>query len=454
MLCTHSASAIDAKQPNIVILLADDLGWSDVGFHGSDIKTPNLDKLANEGVKLKQFYVQPTCSPTRIGLMTGRYPYHIGGHICVLRPYHQHGLPLDEYMLSEVMQDAGYRTAITGKWHLGLAKRSYWPTSRGFDLAYGHLGGAIDYFEHTGYGSLDWYDQDTIPLHVEGYTTDLIGNRASQIIKDHDFEAQPLFLYVPFNAPHAPLHAKPSDIANYSGVKDEKRRTYCAQVDCMDQQIGHIVQALVEKGVARNTLVFFASDNGGYGQVADNAPLRGTKGTLFEGGVRVPSFIVWPDRLTGGRSFEPPLHIVDLLPTFSGLAGGITSKCKALDGIDFWPALANDQAMPKRDIYHNVHDSKGGRGSIRSGDWKLIVTLAEKADDGMPLENPKHVALLFDIRRDPFEQQNLATNHPEIVAALWKKIKARGPDVGDAHPYTARAPKDWVAPSDWSDAPE
>ncbi|VGO14180.1 Arylsulfatase [Pontiella desulfatans] len=452
LLCVFPALSILAERPNIVILLADDLGWADVGFHGSEIKTPNLDSLAQAGVQLKQFYVQPTCSPTRIALMTGRYPFRCGGHISVLRPWHQHGVPLDETLIAQVMKDAGYKTAITGKWHLGLARRAYWPTSRGFDLAHGCLGGAIDYFTHEGYDSLDWYDQDTIPLHEEGYSTDLIGTRASKIIIDHNFDQQPLFLYVPFNAPHSPYQAKEADIEKYSHIKDENRRIYCAMVDSMDQQIGNIIQSLKSKEVLENTLIFFASDNGGAGN-SINLPYRGNKGTPYEGGVRVPSFIHWPKGLEGGRDFDRPLHIVDLFPTFTELAQGDIAKCKPLDGINFWPALAEGKAMPKRDIIHNAKDARG-RGSIRSGDWKLILSKPERAPDGMPVADGKLMAELFNIKDDPYEQNNVVHQHPEMLETLWGRLKKRAPEIVSAAPYIARAPEGWEAPADWSNAPE
>ena len=452
VLCALLTTASAADRPNIVIFLADDLGWADVGFHADDIKTPNLDRLARSGVQLEQFYVQPTCSPTRIALMSGRYPFRCGGHISVLRPHHKHGLPLDEYLLPQVLKDAGYQTAITGKWHLGVARRAYWPTSRGFNLAYGHLGGGIDYLTHEGHGILDWYDQDTIPLREEGYSTDLIGTRASSIIAEHDFSKQPLFLYVPFNAPHSPYQAKEEDLDKYKHIKDERRKTYCAMVDCMDQNIGKIMHALEEKGATQNTLVFFASDNGG-SNASINKPLRGGKGTLYEGGTRVPSFISWPATIKGGQTFEPPLHIVDLLPTFAGLAGAETSKCKPLDGIDFWPALAQGKPLPKRDLLHNVNDPSG-RGCIRSGEWKLILSKEERKADGIPLPDSKLYAELFNIQKDPYEQENLAAAHPELVETLWNKLKSHGPEVASAKAYTAKQPEDWIAPPDWSKVPE
>ncbi|WOO43413.1 arylsulfatase [Rubellicoccus peritrichatus] len=443
------------NQPNIVILLADDLGWADVGFHNSIIRTPHMDSLARQGVILDNFYVQPTCTPTRIALMTGRYPFRTGGHICVLRAHHKHGLPLDERLLSEEMQDAGYTTAITGKWHLGLARRAYWPKSRGFDIQYGHLGGAIDYFTHEGYGTLDWVDNDDVSIHEEGYATDLIGTKASEIILEHDFTKKPLFLYVPFNAPHSPIQAKPEDIKAYSNIENKRRRTYAAMVTSMDEQIGNIAKALKEKGVFDNTLIFFSSDNGGHTDGASNKPLRRHKGTLYEGGVRVPAFIVWPDELKAGQTFDEPLHIVDLFPTLVDLAGGNTDKGKPLDGIDFWPALAKEDSLPKRDILHNVMDASG-RGSIRSGDWKLIVSRAtdKRTKDAVPLGNPKLVAELFNIKKDPYEQTNLAAEHPEIVNELWAKLKSYGPEIGDAGPYCQKAPEGWKAPADWSQIPQ
>gem|GEM_PF-628320 len=268
-----------STKPNIIVFLADDLGWHDVGYHGGEIRTPHIDAMAKQGIELDRFYTQPTCTPTRIALMTGRYPYRVGGQTCVLRSYHQHGVSLTEVFLSEKMQAAGYKTAIVGKWHLGLARKAYWPTARGFDLHYGCLGGAIDYFSHLGYGTLDWNENQNIPLHEEGYATDLIGAKAEEIIKGHDFTSQPLFLYVPFNAPHVPIQAKAEDIAAYVHIHDPKRRTYAAMVTAMDRQIGNIVQAVKDKGVINDTLVFFASDNGGHSDGSNNTPLRRGKGT-------------------------------------------------------------------------------------------------------------------------------------------------------------------------------
>lgn len=449
----HFVLAEAAPRPNIVLFLADDLGWADVGFHDSEIRTPVIDSLAKQGVVLDSFYVQPSCTPTRIALMTGRYPYHCGGQVRVLRRHHKHGAaPKDEF-LSQALQDAGYKTAITGKWHLGLARRAFWPAQRGFDLQYGHLGGAIDYFEHTGYGSLDWYSNDQIPLHEEGYATDLIGQRAVDIVSEHPFDQQPLFLYVPFNAPHTPLHAKKADIKAYASIKNKKRRAYAAMVTALDRQIGAVMSALEERGVSDQTLVMFASDNGGATGSANNEPLRGHKGTLFEGGVRVPAVVACPDLLPSGTTVSSPIHIVDLFPTFLGLAGGKTKSDTQLDGIDVWSAIANDKPLPVRDIILNVFD-ENGRGAIRRGDWKLIAEKKPNVQEGVPLGDTDLLAQLYNISEDPNEQNDLAATRPDLVQDLWHELQVHGAKVGDTRPYSEPEPPGWKPPADWSRAPE
>ena len=225
-------------------------------------------------------------------------------------------------------------------------------------------------------------------------------------------------------------------------------------VTCMDEQIGNIVQALQNKQVLDNTLIFFSSDNGGsLNSGASNGPLRKGKGSPYEGGIRVPAFINWPNSLKGGRTFDQPVHIVDLYPTLTQLAGGSTEKCLPLDGIDVWPAIADGTDLPKRDILHNVKDASG-RGSIRSGDWKLVLSKPKKAPHALPLEGSNLVAELFNIREDPYEKNDVAAQYPELIDTLWTKLKQHGPEIGDAKPYIARAPEGWVAPADWSKTPE
>ncbi|MBB6429170.1 arylsulfatase A-like enzyme [Algisphaera agarilytica] len=453
---------VQASQPNVLVILTDDMGWADVGFHGGDIPTPNIDRIASTGVILEQFYVQPTCSPTRHALMTGRYPYRYGAHICNLRSHHTHGASLDERFMSEAMQEVGYYTAVLGKWHLGMYRQAYWPTSRGFEMHYGLLSGGLDYFTHINDKvTLDWQELHADrsvwkqPLREKGYTTDLLGQRAVKLIGEHDFDQRPLFLYLSFNAPHTPMQAKPEDVKRFNHVKDSRRRTYSAMMHATDVQVGRVLDALEKRGVDDNTLVIFFSDNGGAGSNASsNEPLRGGKGSQYEGGVRVPAAVTWPGTLKPGQRFSTPLHVVDLFPTFVGLAGGDTTLGQPLDGLDFWPALSTGETLPERVIYHNVADTSG-RGSVRSGDWKFMAIKKAKAPkDSVPLPGGKLHGLLFNIAEDPNETKNLAKQRPELVDELWGKLKARGPEVVSAKEYCTSAPKGWKAPRDHSSAAE
>src|SRR5262249_12448840 len=249
-----------AGKPHIVFLLADDLGWGDVGWHGTEIKTPHLDKLAAGGVKLEQFYVQPVCSPTRAALMTGRYPMRPGLQVGVVRPWAQYGLPLEERTLAQALKEAGYVTAICGKWHLGHFRPEYLPTRRGFDHQYGHYNGAIDYFTHVRDGGFDWHRDDK-ECRDDGYSTHLLAREAARLIREHDAR-RPLFLYVPFNAAHAP-HQVPARYTEPYGQFQGPRKLYAGMVAAMDEAVGQIAAALDEKGLRGNTLILFSSDNGG-----------------------------------------------------------------------------------------------------------------------------------------------------------------------------------------------
>lgn len=462
-----AAESLDAK-PNIVVFLADDMGWADVGFNGGDIPTPNIDRIAEAGVILEHFHVQPTCSPTRHAFITGRHPFRMGAHICNLPSHHKEGPPLEERFLSQAIQDAGYYTAALGKWHLGKYRRAYWPTSRGFDMYYGMLSGSLDYFKHTNGPTLDWQELHADgsvweqPLREEGYATELLGRRAARLIEEHDFEAKPLFIYLAFNAPHTPMHAKPEDIEEFAHVPDRRRCVYSAMMHSMDTEIGRVLDALDARGVTNNTLVLFFNDNGGaHNNGSNNHPLRGGKGSGFEGGSRVPTAMAWPGKIKAGTRFSEVLHVIDLYPTFLGLAGGKTEKeglpsgadfWPALDGVDFWPALTGKEAFPARDLYQNVADPSG-RGILRSGDWKFIAIRADRApDDSIVLSNPNLHGLLFNIAEDPNETANLAEQHPERVTEMWGKLKARGPEVVSAASYCSRPPEGWQPRPDHSQA--
>jgi arylsulfatase A-like enzyme len=432
--------------PHIIILLADDLGWGDVGYHGSGIDTPNIDKLAMRGTRLNQFYVQPVCSPTRGALLTGRYPMRLGLQCGVVRPWAHHGLPLDERTLPAALKKIGYQTAIVGKWHLGHYKPGFLPLRRGFDQQYGHYNGALDYFTHIRDGGFDWHKNDR-RNDDEGYTTDLIAREAERIIAKHD-KAKPLFLYVPFNAPHTPLQAPKRHLDRYAGWPNKQRAIYAAMVTCMDEAIGDIVGALEESGYpAGNTLIFFCSDNGGIPRFGSNRELRAGKGTLYEGGVRVPAVMVWEGRLDANSEVDEPLHIVDLYPTLLNLASVSVKQPKPLDGRPAWPTIADGKPSPHEFILHNVTPYGG---SLRMGDWKLIHNGHISANT---TSKPKRETWeLFNIADDASEKNDVKGDHPEVFG----KLKAKLAELADAavRPNIPpnRAPQGFSVPRVWGES--
>jgi arylsulfatase A-like enzyme len=334
-----NSQAAAPRKPNVLIFLADDLGWHDVGYHGSEIRTPNIDRLASQGMRFERAYSFPVCSPTRSGLMTGRSPMRLGVAYTVIRPWCDYGVPVRERFMPQAFHDAGYQTAITGKWHLGHAYRKFLPRARGFDHAYGHLNGAIDYFTHEREGGLDW-NRNGKSVREEGYSTFLLGAEAMRFIRQRD-RNRPFFLYVPFNSPHAPLQAPPDYINKYSSIANNQRRSYAGMTDAMDETIGKVLGTLDEEGLANDTLVLFFSDNGGpVGSGATNTPLRAGKGTTFEGGTRVPAVMRWPGHLKSGVVSNRVMSMMDYFPTLAGAAGIATGATLPLDGKNLWPAIA------------------------------------------------------------------------------------------------------------------
>ena len=422
-----SAAPTPPPRPHIVYILADDLGWKDVGFHGSDIRTPNIDRLAQDGARLEQFYAQPMCTPSRAALMTGRYPHRYGLQTVVILSNSKYGLATDERLLPQALQEAGYETAIVGKWHLGHADRKYWPRQRGFDHQYGPLLGEIDYFTHSAHGTRDWF-RDNRPVKEEGYVTDLIGKDAVELIEKHDSK-KPLFLYLTFTAPHAPYQAPQKHLDRYKDITDPSRRAYAAMITAMDEQIGHVVKALEARGMRDRTLIVFQSDNGGprsaqfTGEVdmskatipADNGPYRDGKGMLYEGGTRVVALANWPGHIEAGSTVDTPIHIVDMFPTLVGrLAGASVLKGKALDGMDVWDTIAEGKPSPRHEV---IYDIEPFRAAVRKGDWKLVwrTALPSKVE-------------LFNLAQDPGEKNDLSSKHPEKVTELQllAEAQARG----------------------------
>jgi arylsulfatase A-like enzyme len=410
-----------APRPHIVYILADDLGWKDVGFHGSDIKTPQIDKLAQGGARLEQFYVQPMCTPTRAALMTGRYPLRYGLQMVVIPSAGLYGLPTDEWLLPQTLKEAGYETAIVGKWHLGHAKQEFWPRQRGFDHQYGPLLGEIDYFTHEAHGKRDWF-RDNKAIKEKGYVTTLFGDEAVRLIRTHD-PARPLFLYLAFTAPHAPYQAPQEYLDRYAAIADPARRAYAAMIAAMDDQIGRVLEALEQRGMRDDTLVVFHSDNGGprsakvTGEVdmskstipCDNGPYRDGKGTFYEGGTRVVSLASWPGKIEAGSIVDQPMHVVDMYPTLAGLAGASLTKTKPLDGVDVWRVISEGKKSPRSEVVYNVTPLGG---AVRNGKWKLVWKSA------LPSQTE-----LFDVSADPFEKKNVAESERKKVTELQSRIE-------------------------------
>ncbi|HEX7897818.1 MAG TPA: arylsulfatase [Planctomycetota bacterium] len=407
--------------PNILLIVADDLGWSDVGWHAGLAKTPRMDALVREGVELNQHYVQPVCTPTRCALLSGRYPGRFGPQ--ALAPSNMRAMPLGTATLASALKAAGYSTSISGKWHLG-GRPAWGPDKYGFDRTYGSMTGAADPWTHKyrkGSEFEDSWHRDGRRLDEEGNATELIAAEAVRRIEE---KKTPWFVYVPFHAVHTPVDAPDEYKKLYDGVKfhddpekHDSRLRLAAMVSQLDAKIGQLVDALTKTGQRENTLIVFTSDNGGIeslknsyvGKVghsplnSENDPLRGEKNTLFEGGIRVCAFANWPGTLAP-RKVEAPMHAVDWFPTIARLAG--LKADPAWDGLDRWGAL-NGAEVPPRTIYIAMRQGQ----ALRHGDWKLIAP---------PKDKPK----LFNLAADPYEKTDLADAKPEVVDDLSKRLAA------------------------------
>ena len=443
-LCVTTGHLCADDLPNIVIIVADDLGWADVEYHGSPIATPNIDRLAAEGVRLENFHVAPLCSPTRAGLMTGRWPIRYGMGESVITPWRKWGLSLQEETLADMLSRAGYeQRAAVGKWHLGHFRKAYLPQSRGFTSFYGHYNGAFDYFTHKREGELDWHRNEKTS-DDKGYSTDLIGDEAVRVIQRS--KNKPFFLYVPFNAPHDPMQAKAQDLEKYAD-NGRDRQAYCAMVDCMDQAIGRILKALKDAKVEDDTFVLFFSDNGGITQWADNSPLRAGKGTVYEGGIRTPAIVRWPNVLQGGRVFQELTGYIDVFPTLMQVAGYSGKTANPLDGIGILDALRDGTKLPVRSWFSYIAQGKPDRMSVIRGGWKLVANNGSVLDFGAKSQRPE--LELFQIARDPAELNNVADENPVVIRDLYlqlrehRELKIDGiPDFLDGRDGF-KAPKDW-----------
>lgn len=399
-----NGTGVANEHVNILFIMADDLGFGDVGYNTSRIETPALDSLAEGGLTLDQYYAYPICSPTRAALMTGRSAITIG----VDMPFGiGEGLPLDEKLLPEMLQEAGYQTLMVGKWHLGGHDVRYFPHNRGFDYYYGNLEGGVDYYSHVTSlsDSVDWQRNGSTVME-DGYTTDLLTDDAVRLLKEVDRD-QPFFLYLAYTAPHTPLQAPPGKIIDhYADVEDENRRIYAAMVEALDSSIARVTNTLEEEGLSENTLVIFVSDNGGSERAgADNGILRSGKGQIFQGGIRVPGLVYWPGRIEAGINHSN-IYVHDWLPTLMAAVGLEPEGGKPIQGKNMWPAIQENLTVRPEGVVMGVRSDR----AVFKDNWKLVDAAKRGSRDRQ--------LLLFDLDNDPEEQTDLSASHPQVVSEL------------------------------------
>jgi arylsulfatase B len=406
------------EKPNIIIILADDLGYADVGFHGSDIKTPNIDRLATEGVQLEKFYACPMCSPTRAGLMSGRYPIRFGMMRAVVPPQREYGMTPEEFTIAEMFAEAGYKhRGIVGKWHLGHRQKKWLPTNQGFTFYEGCLNGAVDYFTQMREGERDWHENET-PSNKEGYSTDLIGEASVDFINSIPKD-EPFFLYIPFTAPHSPFQAKPEDIAKYP-QREGKKQIYAAMVDCMDQNIGHIIESIEKRGQLENTFILFFSDNGGVKKVADNGEKRGSKLTVYEGGINVVAAAHWPaGNISGGEVVSERMGYIDVLPTLMNIADCDVDLKNELDGINVLSGMQGKTLDDRKWFtYLDQNQDKIERFALNTDQWKLVWN--RNAPDN---KTPSEQIELYRIEKDKTESIEISDKYKDVVQLLQAEIE-------------------------------
>ncbi len=428
VVCASDGVTVDASRPNIVFLLADDLGYGDLGCYGrDDIQTPNLDKLASQGVRFTARSANgPECTPTRTALLTGRYQQWVGGLECAigtgnvgryddairLRETNDLGLPVERQTIVRMLKDAGYATAISGKWHLGYEPK-FAPHLHGFDFTYYCIGGGMDYFHYldtvAGYNLF----QDGKPIRREGYFTDLLADEAIKFIKRQSTSA-PFFLYVPFTCPHSPFQGPEdrqhdplpldSPLWNQSKAPPD---VYVAMIERMDRRIGDILQTLDEAALANNTVVFFASDNGGT-KSARNAPYSGFKGSTMEGGIRVPAIIRWPGRIPAGIESRQPCITFDFSASIVQLAGVQPAADQPFDGIDIVRHVIENRATVPRKLYWRKPRGTTVWSGVRDGHLKYVGRV----------DGERQQEFLFDLDADPSETSDLKAEHPDEFQRL------------------------------------
>ncbi|KAJ6221904.1 hypothetical protein RDWZM_000449 [Blomia tropicalis] len=481
---------MNSKRPNILIILADDLGWGDVGFHGTDqIPTPNIDLLASTGIILNNYYISPICSPSRAALLTGYHPIHTGMQVGVIGSATPYGLPLNFPTMGDYFRELGYYTHLVGKWHQGMFKIEYFPTRRGFDTFFGYLTGHSDYYSRVGGDNWHGYDfreqeeRGDIDKYAGQYSTDMYTDRVIQLIQQHQNLSDPFFIYFAPQSVHSGTFKSIQPPNEYEDkfywIKDEKRRNFAAMVTALDDSIGMVFRALHDTGLLDDTIIFFSNDNGGSsgnnrGQYIDNSrgsnyPLKGSKYTLWEGGVRGTAFF-WFSQFNRPYVSNQLIHLTDILPTLYTAVGGDQSKMNSVDGIDQWSALINEATEQVREhLLHNI-DHSGNFWAVRyqnykltygtwgGGKWDVWYEAPGQTDEQAPtcyncsnvyqvleqrMQLPSYITRisiqcnqtipvdsngvnqlqLFNLENDPCEMDNLIEKEPEIVDKILEIFK-------------------------------
>ncbi len=427
-LCACSCPVLlAAERPNILMIFTDDQGYHDVGCYGSEISSPNIDRLAAEGLKLTEFYAASSiCTPSRFGLLTGQFAHrsqdHLLGALMFLSDRDaERGIHSQEVTYVSRLADAGYQTALVGKWHLGHGSKNFWPTKHGFDSFFGHTGGCVDFFTLNYGNQPDWYRGEEL-VDTEGYATDVITAEAVRVLNAHAGSERPLYLHIAYNAPHFGkgydlqanstvnvMQPKPDDLAKVAEIEDPLRRSFAAKVVGMDEGIGRILQRLDDLKMTKNTLVIFMTDHGGdpdYG--GSNLPLRGGKATLYEGGLKVPCLIRWPGEIEPGSVSDDVTCAVDFYPTLLEIAGSDLGK-QQLDGISLVPVFKGGQlpARPPLVFVTGAHQelSRKSWQAVRDGKWKWV-------------QPPGKQGQLYNLATDPNEKHDVADKYPQIAERL------------------------------------
>jgi len=453
-MATDGTGTAGSDAPNVVLILADDLGWGDVGYHDDRIQTPRIDRFVEESVELDRFYAAPICTPTRCGMLTGRSPIRYGRMRSVLPPWRDMGLPTDERTIADELGALGYQhRACFGKWHLGHSAPEYHPLNRGFTRFHGLYNGAFDYHAHTREGELDWHENDA-PSYEDGYATDLLTDHVVEFIRSSATVDAPFFCYVPYNAPHSPNQVPPSELERYRDAElDGDRRIHAAMVSRLDRGIGRVLDALEETGAAGETLVFVLSDNGAAPQYGgSNEPLRNGKQTTFEGGIRVPGAVRWPGELDPGTTVTAPVSYTDVFTTILSAAGNgeyTPPDGRPLDGRDVLGVLRGTASPPDRRIsFYWGQNGETERLATVGERWKLVYHDGPAVlDAGL---DDEHLSL-FDLDADPYEETDVLDEHDAVAGTLlgeMQEFRKLRPTEGGVPPYGVGS-DGFEAPPEW-----